>query len=154
LYVLNMQGDDQYFENDHGRRFVDRGRELFPRTSWGSMGVKVFDVDNDGLQDIFVTDMHSDMSHEVGFDQEKSKSDMEWPAAFRGDGGVDRGAGGRAASRRATDGIAHEVADRRLAHIRQIAGGDQGAVRRPPPAHRKRFATSPASQGGKFQALS
>jgi hypothetical protein len=86
LYVLNMQGDDQYFENDHGRRFVSRGRELFPRTSWGSMGIKVFDVNNDGLQDIFVTDMHSDMSHEVGFDQEKSKSDMQWPAAFRGDG--------------------------------------------------------------------
>src|SRR5205085_10358155 len=26
------------------------------------------------------------MSHEVGFDQEKTKSDMQWPAAFRGDG--------------------------------------------------------------------
>ena len=48
LYVVNMQGDDQYFENDHGRRFVNRGRELFPRTSWGSMGIKVFDFNNDG----------------------------------------------------------------------------------------------------------
>ena len=86
LYVLNMQGDDQYFENDHGRRFVNRSREQFPRTSWGSMGIKVFDFNNDGRQDILVTDMHSDMSHEVDFDQEKKKSDMQWPMTFRGDG--------------------------------------------------------------------
>jgi len=86
LYVLNMQGDDQYFENDRGRRFVNRSRQQFPRTSWGSMGIKVFDFNNDGREDILVTDMHSDMSHEVDFDQEKKKSDMQWPVSFRGDG--------------------------------------------------------------------
>ena len=86
LYVLNMQGDDQYFENHDGRRFVSRSRELFPRTSWGSMGIKVFDFNNDGLLDIFVTDMHSDMSHEIEFRPGEEKSDMQWPEAFRGDG--------------------------------------------------------------------
>ena len=86
LYVLNMQGDDEYYENQNGRRFVRRSREIFPRTSWGSMGIKVFDYNNDGLLDIYVTDMHSDMSHTIEYDHEKMKSDMTWPESFRGDG--------------------------------------------------------------------
>ena len=51
------------------------------------MGIKVFDFNNDGRIDIFITDMHSDMSDEVGPEQGRSmKSDMQWPASFRGDG--------------------------------------------------------------------
>jgi len=85
LYVLNMQGDDEYYENVQGRRFVARGREIFPRTSWGAMGIKVFDVDNDGRLDVFITDMHSDMSERIGPDREKLKSNMRWPASMVGD---------------------------------------------------------------------
>jgi hypothetical protein len=85
LYVVNMQGDDEYYENVRGR-FVRRSREVFPRTSWGAMGIKVFDVDNDGRMDIFITDMHSDMSQEVGPEHEKMKSTMMWPESMRGDG--------------------------------------------------------------------
>jgi cytochrome oxidase Cu insertion factor (SCO1/SenC/PrrC family) len=61
LYVLSMQGHDEYYENFNGKRFVPKSREIFPRTPWGSMGIKVFDVDNDGRMDIYVTDMHTDM---------------------------------------------------------------------------------------------
>jgi len=86
LYVVNMQGDDEYYENQGGTRFVRRSREVFPRTSWGSMGVKVFDFDNDGRLDFFVTDMHSDMSETISPDREKLKSDMQWPVEFRGTG--------------------------------------------------------------------
>jgi enediyne biosynthesis protein E4 len=86
LYLLNMQGDDQYYENDGGKRFVKKSRELFPRTSWGSMGIKVFDFNNDGRMDIFITDMHSDMSEEVGPEHDHMKSDMKWPESFRGNG--------------------------------------------------------------------
>jgi len=86
LYVLNMQGNDQYYENVGGTRFVRKTPEVFPRTSWGSMGVKVFDVNNDGRLDVFVTDMHSDMSAEVGPEHEHLKSQMQWPESFRGDG--------------------------------------------------------------------
>lgn len=86
LYVLNMQGDNEYYENAGGTRFVRRSRQVFPRTSWGAMGIKVFDVDNDGRMDIFVTDMHSDMSHEVGPEQAHEKSHMTWPEQMRGDG--------------------------------------------------------------------
>jgi hypothetical protein len=50
------------------------------------MGVKVFDVNNDGKLDIFITDMHSDMSETVGPERERVKSTMQWPVSFRGDG--------------------------------------------------------------------
>ncbi len=86
LYVLNMQGDDQYYENVEGQRFVRRSREVFPRTSWGAMGIKVFDFNNDGRMDIYITDMHSDMSVAIGPAQEKLEADMQWPVEFRGDG--------------------------------------------------------------------
>jgi enediyne biosynthesis protein E4 len=86
LYVLNMLGDDQYYENVGGTRFVKKSREVFPRTSWGAMGIKVFDANNDGRQDIFITDMHSDMSEVIGPEREKMKSTMQWPESFRGDG--------------------------------------------------------------------
>jgi len=61
LYVLDMQGNDDLFLNRDGRRFerVDRG--VFPKAVWGGMGVKSFDYDNDGLADLFVTNMHADM---------------------------------------------------------------------------------------------
>ena len=74
LYALNMQGSNHYFENDGGKRFVDKTAQVFPRTSWGAMGIKFFDYDNDGRPDLFITDMHSDMSVEVGPDRETLKS--------------------------------------------------------------------------------
>jgi hypothetical protein len=82
LYALNMQGSDHYYENQGGTRFVDKTSQLFPRTSWGSMGIKFFDYDNDGRPDLLITDMHSDMSQTVGPDREKLKSDMKWTAEF------------------------------------------------------------------------
>ena len=86
LYLLNMEGDDQYYENVGGIRFVKKSRAIFPKTSWGAMGIKVFDVNNDGRQDIFITDMHSDMSEEIGPERDRLKSNMQWPVSFRGDG--------------------------------------------------------------------
>ena len=82
IYFLNMQGDDHYFENQGGKRFVERTKELFPKTPWGSMGVKFFDYDNDGRPDLLITDMHSDMSHEVSPPEEKRKSEMRFTPQF------------------------------------------------------------------------
>ncbi len=82
LYILNMQGDDHYFENVGGRKFVDKTPQYFPRTPWGSMGIKFFDYDNDGRMDLLVTDMHSDMSEDIGPEREKLKSRMQWPESY------------------------------------------------------------------------
>jgi enediyne biosynthesis protein E4 len=93
LYVLSMSGSDRYYENDHGHRFVDRTTSYFPKTPWGSMGVKFFDYNLDGRMDLFITDMHSDMTGlqiragdtNLSARFEKSKSDAwcsaEWSAA-------------------------------------------------------------------------
>ncbi len=83
LYVVNMQGDDHYYENQGGRRFVDRTAALFPKTSWGAMGIKCFDFNQDQLLDLLVTDMHSDMTQpqteqamRLSLKVEKSKSEV------------------------------------------------------------------------------
>ena len=78
LYELNMQGHDQYYENQAGKGFLRKSREVFPKTSWGAMGIKAFDWNNDGHLDLYITDMHSDMSKEAGAHEEHSKSDMQW----------------------------------------------------------------------------
>jgi hypothetical protein len=82
VYILNMQGANSYWENEGGKRFVDKTAEYFPKTSWGAMGIKFFDYDNDGRADLLVTDMHSDMSHEVPPEDEKSKSNVTWTDAY------------------------------------------------------------------------
>lgn len=87
LYEVNMQGHDQYYENQAGEYFLLKSRSVFPKTSWGAMGIKVFDWNNDGLMDIYVTDMHSDMSQTVGPDEEKVKSDMQWDESHLKSGG-------------------------------------------------------------------
>ena len=86
LYVLNMQGHDEYYENRQGT-FVKRSRELFPRTPWGSMGIKVFDFENDGRLDIYITDMHMDMIDELHLRNrhwwaEKLKMTETYPVQF------------------------------------------------------------------------
>jgi hypothetical protein len=93
LYVLSMSGQDKYYENDHGKRFVDKTSLYFPKTPWGSMGVKFFDYNLDGLMDLFVTDMHSDMTgvqikageknFSPTFEKKKSESwcSTEWSSA-------------------------------------------------------------------------
>jgi hypothetical protein len=94
LYVLNMQGDDKFYENDKGKGFRERTAAYFPKTPWGAMGIKFFDWNLDGLMDLFVTDMHSDMTDaQTKFGKtkfiaqfEKVKSDpwcsTEWNDAF------------------------------------------------------------------------
>jgi enediyne biosynthesis protein E4 len=97
LYVLSMSGDDKLYENEGGKRFVEKMEQYFPKTPWGAMGVKFFDWNNDGAIDLFVTDMHSDMTgaqlkagnEDFSAKFEKAKSDpwcsVEWsPTAWRG----------------------------------------------------------------------
>jgi enediyne biosynthesis protein E4 len=82
LYLLNMMGSNHYFENQGGKKFIEKTRQYFPKTSWGAMGIKFFDYDNDGKPDLFVTDMHSDMFKEVGPEGEKRKAPTHPPETF------------------------------------------------------------------------
>lgn len=76
IYALSMFGRDYYFENQGGVSFVDKTAEMFGITSWGSMGAKFFDYNGDSALDLYITDMHSDMSYDQTFEEEKKKSDM------------------------------------------------------------------------------
>ena len=78
LYVLNMQGDDHFYLSVEGRRFEDASAEYFPETPWGTMGVEFLDYNNDGHFDLALSDMHSDMSENIGPEREKLKSRMQW----------------------------------------------------------------------------
>jgi hypothetical protein len=78
LYVLNMQGDDHYLLNAGNGSFRDATFDYFARTPYGAMGVGAFDYDNDGDQDLFVTDMHSDMNAELAPDNEQAKQRIRY----------------------------------------------------------------------------
>jgi enediyne biosynthesis protein E4 len=94
LYVPSMQGDDKYYENQGGKSFVEKTAQIFPKTPWGAMGVKFFDFNLDGRFDLYVTDMHSDMTgvqttagkRDLSEKFEKVKSEawcsMEWTDEF------------------------------------------------------------------------
>jgi hypothetical protein len=94
LYVLNMQGDDRLYRNEAGKKFVEATAKYFPKTPWGAMGAKFFDHNLDGHFDLYVTDMHSDMTEaqtkvgkkEFSIAFEKAKSEpfctVEWTDAF------------------------------------------------------------------------
>jgi len=82
LFVLNMQGDNHYYENEAGKRFIEKTEALFPKTPWGAMGIKFFDYDNDARLDLIITDMHSDMSENIGPEREKLKSRIQWPDGY------------------------------------------------------------------------
>ena len=81
IYFLNMMGANHYFENRGGQAFVERP-SVFPKTSWGAMGIKFLDYDNDGLPDLFVTDMHSDMYEGVNPAHEKVKNDKHQEESY------------------------------------------------------------------------
>jgi cytochrome oxidase Cu insertion factor (SCO1/SenC/PrrC family) len=114
LYVLNMQGHNEYYENVKGERFVRKSREVFPATPWGAMGIKVFDFDNDGRLDIYITDMHTDMGDSVDPwhpENEKRKTPKEQflPAILNTDGNH---VWGNAFFHKQADGSFEEISDR------------------------------------------
>jgi enediyne biosynthesis protein E4 len=82
IFFLNMQGHSHYYENQGGRKFVEKTDRLFPKTPWGAMGIKFFDFDNDGRMDLFIVDMHSDMSQEPDPENEKVKSTITWTDSY------------------------------------------------------------------------
>jgi hypothetical protein len=82
IFFLNMQGHSHYYENQGGKEFVERTDAYFPKTPWGAMGLKFFDYDNDSRIDLFIADMHSDMSEEPGPENEKRKSNVTWDETY------------------------------------------------------------------------
>ncbi len=110
LYTLNMQGNNHFYKNMQGKSFVDRTDAVFPKTPWGAMGIKSFDWNNDGRMDLFVTDMHSDMSYDAEPADEKKKSAIRWPESFLQSNG--KSIFGNAFFEGVTNGDYQEISDR------------------------------------------
>jgi len=89
LYITDMQGHDEYWENQSGEKFVKKTFSAFGKTPWGAMGVHAFDWNQDGLLDLYITDMHSDMSKDIPprLEEEKQKSDIQFPESYLRSGG-------------------------------------------------------------------
>jgi hypothetical protein len=111
IYFLNMQGSGHYFENLGGKNFVDKTADYFPKTPWGSMGLKFFDYDNDGGMDLFITDMHSDMMQEQSPEHEKEKITSHPPDNLLG-GPADKFIFGNALYHNLGNGKFEEVSDK------------------------------------------
>jgi hypothetical protein len=82
LFVSCMFGRCQLYRNDGDGTFTDVTLEVLGRTSWGALGARVFDYNNDGRLDLYVVDMHSDMwmgtdwrhaSHKLALESEKKR---------------------------------------------------------------------------------
>jgi hypothetical protein len=61
VFITNMFGASQLYRNNGDGTFTDMTKEILGRTSFGAIGSKAFDFNNDGRLDLFIVDMHSDM---------------------------------------------------------------------------------------------
>lgn len=111
LYALNMQGAGHFYESVGGKAFADRTVKYFPKTPWGSMGIKFFDYDNDRRPDLLITDMHSDMSEQSAPAREKLKARVLMPEDILGDK-KDRFVFGNALYANRGNGRFEEISDR------------------------------------------
>lgn len=77
VFVVCMFGRDQLYRNEHDGTFKEVTSDALGPTSWGGIGAKVFDFNNDGHLDIFVVDMHSDMWMGADFAQDSRDAAVE-----------------------------------------------------------------------------
>jgi hypothetical protein len=77
LLVTNMFGASQLFRNNGDGTFTNVTHEVLGRVSWGAIGAKAFDFNNDGRLDLFITDMHSDMWLDFDQDPRQSTADLK-----------------------------------------------------------------------------
>jgi hypothetical protein len=61
VLITNMFGQSQLYHNNRNGTFTDVTAQTLQRTSFGAIGSKVFDFNNDGKLDLLLVDMHSDM---------------------------------------------------------------------------------------------
>ncbi|MBI3463368.1 MAG: CRTAC1 family protein [Planctomycetes bacterium] len=56
-----MFGPAQLYRNEGNGTFRDVTRDTLGPTTWGGIGAKAFDFNNDGKLEVYIVDMHSDM---------------------------------------------------------------------------------------------
>jgi hypothetical protein len=61
VLITNMFGRAQLYRNNGNGTFTDVTLKVLGKTSWGGLGARAFDFNNDGRLDLLIVDMHSDM---------------------------------------------------------------------------------------------
>ena len=69
VLISRMFGAAELYRNRRNGTFEEVAFKVLGKTPWGGMGARVFDYDGDGLLDIAIVDMHSDMWMGVDRDQ-------------------------------------------------------------------------------------
>jgi hypothetical protein len=72
-----MFGASQLYRNNGDGTFTDVTKAVLGRTSWGAIGSKAFDFNNDGRLDLLIVDMHSDMWLPASIDPRTTKDDLK-----------------------------------------------------------------------------
>jgi hypothetical protein len=89
VLITSMFGRSQLYRNNGDGTFTDVTAETLGRTPFGAVGARVFDFDNDGRLDLFLTDMHSDMWMGLDYEHRSHPLASRWagkklPSAFGG----------------------------------------------------------------------
>jgi hypothetical protein len=85
LLVTNMFGLSQLYrayDNDGEVAFLDATADTLVRTSYGAIGAKAFDYNNDGRLDLFIADMHSDMWMQPPFSMSSLEPTRKYDTIF------------------------------------------------------------------------
>jgi hypothetical protein len=74
VFVTMMFGPSQLYRNNGDGTFTDATKDTLKTTSYGGIGARAFDMNNDAKLDLFIADMHSDMW--MGLDSEHTSLDL------------------------------------------------------------------------------
>jgi hypothetical protein len=86
LYVTNdFTVPDFLFINNGDGTFSNKINEITGHISFGSMGVDASDIDNDGLLDIFVTDMSAEDNYRIKSNMSGMNPEAFWNVVEKGD---------------------------------------------------------------------
>ena len=86
LYVTNdFTVPDFLFINNGDGTFSNRINEITGHISFGSMGVDASDIDNDGLLDVFVTDMSAEDNYRIKSNMSGMNPEAFWSVVEKGD---------------------------------------------------------------------
>ena len=84
VLVTQMFGASQLYRNNGDGTFTEVTAQVLGRTSWGAIGARAFDFNNDGRLDLLITDMHSDMwmppDNEKSYDVVKKGEKRRYPS--------------------------------------------------------------------------
>ncbi len=105
VLITSMFGPAQLYRNEGNGKFTEVTRDVLGKTSAGGMGTRAFGSRNNGLLDLFIVDMHSDMWMPSGFDLKKIDEKKKYHHMFVPDSLYDTSPAAQKLEKQITDAI-------------------------------------------------